>query len=79
MKILLVLSSFIPIPASLGSLEVAGTLAFNSFGYSASLGLAYCLVRRFIDFSIVLVGMSFILRYTAKGLLLKKINFWNYH
>jgi hypothetical protein len=34
------------IPASLGTLEGANTVAFGAFGFAASAGLAFTLVRR---------------------------------
>ncbi len=77
MKILVSLSGLIPIPADLGVYEGASVLAFKSFGFGVETGLGFSIMTRFIDFSLVAIGISIIVIYFTEVLFKFSGEFWS--
>lgn len=68
MRMLINFSGFIPIPADIGIYEGASVLVFKLFGLQAATGLSYTLALRFVDFSLVAMGLIIIIRFFAEAL-----------
>ncbi len=62
-KILIMLSWLVPIPAALGVYEGINVLAFQEFQLTAETGLSFALMTRLIDFSFVIVGLLIVIYY----------------
>lgn len=60
------LACLVPIPAMLGSLEVAESLVFEGLGLGANLGVAFSFLVRGINLLICLVGFLFLIKFGAK-------------
>lgn len=67
------LAALIPVPAMLGSLEIAEGLVFGGMGLGASVGMAFSLILRSIDVLFCLVGLMFLLKFGAKLIRIKII------
>lgn len=60
------LASLIPVPAMLGSLEVAESVAFSGLGMGSSVGIAFSLLIRSMDILIVIAGIALLIRFGMK-------------
>jgi len=80
MRVVIAFAGLIPISASLGVYEGANVLAFSAFGLGAGMGLGYSLVQRLIDFVVVLIGISFVLRHWTANLVRRRsFSILNHH
>jgi len=60
------LSSLIPVPAMLGSLEIIESLVFESLEMGANVGVAFSLMIRSMDLLLVLAGIVFLFKIGMK-------------
>jgi len=60
MMVFMILSSFLPIPAGLGSFEAGQVLIFSALGHPASIGLAFTLIIRSAELMKLAIGFFFI-------------------
>jgi len=60
------LACLIPIPAMLGSLEVAESLVFEGLGLGANVGIAFSLLLRAMDVLVVLAGIILLIKFGTK-------------
>ncbi len=60
------LSSLIPVPAMLGSLEAIESIVFESLGLGANVGVAFALLIRSFDILMVLAGIFFLIKIGMK-------------
>ncbi|GEM_PF-1251812 len=74
MKILIVISGFIPLPANLGALEGTNVLVFQGFHFTAETGLGFSLITRLVDFSFVILGILILIYYFGNYLFSKIMN-----
>lgn len=73
MRVIIMVSSVLPIPANLGIYEGVSVLVFKGFGLTAETGLSFTLITRLIDFTFVALGI-FLIIYYAAGYLIKFLN-----
>jgi len=67
------LAALIPVPAMLGSLEIAEGLVFGGMGLGANVGMAFSLILRSVDVLLCLMGLIFLLKFGAKLIKIKII------
>lgn len=60
------LACLVPIPAMLGSLEVAESLVFEGLGLGANLGVAFSFLLRGVNLLVCLIGLIFLVKFGAK-------------
>jgi len=60
------LASLIPVPAMLGSLEIAESIAFSGLGIGSNVGIAFSLLIRSMDILIVLAGIVLLIKFGMK-------------
>jgi len=56
---------FFPIPATLGTLEVSGVVAFSGLGFTMASGAIFAMVIRGGDLILALIGIYFLVKITA--------------
>jgi uncharacterized protein (TIRG00374 family) len=56
------LSSLVPVPAMLGSLEIIQGLVFEGMGLGANIGIAFALLIRSVDLLLVFAGLIFLIK-----------------
>lgn len=67
------LACAVPVPAMLGSLEVAEGLIFGGLGLGINVGIAFSLLIRAMDFLVCLAGIVFLIKFGAKLVKIKII------
>lgn len=67
------LATLVPVPAMLGSLEIAEGLVFSGLGLGANVGLAFSFVLRAMDILICLVGLILLVKFGMKLIKMKII------
>ena len=67
------LATMVPVPAMLGSLELAEGLAFEGIGLGANIGIAFALVLRAMDVLLCLIGIILLIKFGAKLVKIKII------
>lgn len=60
MMVFMILSSFMPLPASLGSFEAGQVIVFSALGHPASIGVAFVLILRSAEVFKVGLGLIFL-------------------
>ncbi|PIT87190.1 MAG: hypothetical protein COU31_04230 [Candidatus Magasanikbacteria bacterium CG10_big_fil_rev_8_21_14_0_10_40_10] len=60
MMVFMILSSFMPIPAGLGSYEAGQVIVFSALGYTASIGVAFALILRAVEVFKLGLGLFFL-------------------
>ncbi|MFA5135169.1 MAG: lysylphosphatidylglycerol synthase transmembrane domain-containing protein [Patescibacteria group bacterium] len=58
MMVFMILSFFMPIPASLGSFEASQVIVFTALGYPASIGVAFTLILRVAELAKLSIGLT---------------------
>jgi uncharacterized membrane protein YbhN (UPF0104 family) len=60
MMVFMILSSFMPIPAGLGTYEAGQVIVFSALGYPASIGVAFMLIIRAAEVCKLGLGIFFL-------------------
>lgn len=58
--VFMILAFLVPVPASIGSLEVGQALIFTAIGHPASIGVAFVLIIRMAELGKLAVGLTFL-------------------
>ncbi len=67
------LATLVPVPAMLGSLEIAEGLVFSGLGLGANVGLAFSFLLRAMDVLICLIGIILLMKFGMKLVKVKVI------
>lgn len=69
------LATLVPVPAMLGSLEVAESLVFSGIGMGANIGIAFSFVLRGMDILFSLIGFLLLIKVGMKLIKIKVLEF----
>ena len=69
------LAVLVPVPAMLGSLEVAESIVFSGIGMGANVGIAFSFVLRSMDILFAIIGFLILIKFGMKLIKIKIIEF----